>query len=199
MPVSMKNVLYLCLSVLLFTACNNDPAPLFLDSPPDRPAPASNCHERADESYPELDVITVAQKKEMASEFVQQLLRLEELEPFLFQRMSQPEATRNFTFLLPTNKAWREFVARRPEVLTDDEMLATFLKEHTMPLIVPHHQMGNIYEYAPNQNGYSHYFTEDPDGCIVVDQQASFIEIETYAKNGLIHIINGVLIPFDYQ
>ena len=193
----IRTIILLIISGTLLFSCSEPPAPFFLDSPPDPgPSPSSRaCASYMNFPHQKLDVISAAQELELSSQFVDWLLELETLDSLSFQVLSTNSQAPSYALLLPTNDAIRTFSQTYDWNALSPKAKLALLKTHILLEHVTYEDLWDGLPMASSMNSTITQFSRDGEQCIVVDQQARFVEVEDLCKNGVIHVIDQVLIP----
>ena len=103
-----------------------------------------------------------------------------------------------FTVLAPTNEAFEAALAALDltveELLADTETLTAILTYHVLPLEAPAETViGLNGEEVATVNGATILITVD--GASVMVNEANVLQTDLFASNGVIHVIDAVLLP----
>jgi len=106
-----------------------------------------------------------------------------------------------FTVLAPTNQAFDEAFAAlgitAEELLADTETLTKILTYHVLPVEADSQLVASLDgESVATLNGQEVSIAV-VDGDIVIDETATVVSADLVADNGIVHVINAVLLPPD--
>ena len=106
-----------------------------------------------------------------------------------------------FTVLAPTNQAFDEAFAAlgitAEELLADTETLTKILTYHVLPVEADSQLVASLDgESVATVNGQEVSIAVI-DGDIVIDETATVVSADLVADNGIVHVINAVLLPPD--
>ncbi len=106
-----------------------------------------------------------------------------------------------FTVLAPTNQAFDEAFAAlgitAEELLADTDTLTKILTYHVLPIEADSQLVASLDgESVATVNG-AEISIAVVDGNIVIDETATVVSADLQADNGIVHVINAVLLPPD--
>ena len=106
-----------------------------------------------------------------------------------------------FTVLAPTNQAFDEAFAAlgitAEELLADTETLTKILTYHVLPVEADSQLVASLDgESVATVNGQEVSIAV-VDGSVVLDETATVVSADLVADNGIVHVINAVLLPPD--
>jgi basic membrane protein A and related proteins len=112
----------------------------------------------------------------------------------LTETLSGPGA---YTVFAPTNDAFAAALESlgisAEDLLADTETLTGILTYHVVPAAVPSSEVVNL-ESAPTVQGSDITITVTEDG-VVLNDSVNVVTTDIYASNGVIHVIDAVLLP----
>ena len=182
---------------ILFPGCQKPSGQIFLESPEKIPDQAEQaCVDASVFSHSRLLLTEAVQNHPRAAEYVKLFNRLEELDNRTFLNLIHVNRY-EFTLLLPTNQAIKTFSeSYKLETLTDEQLLR-LLKMHIVIKEIPYTYFFKGQPLASNLASHIMRFSKDDEGCVVINEQASFLMVDDYAQNGVIHEISRVILPDD--
>lgn len=153
----------------------------------------------AQDDVPTIAEIVVASATGESPEFTSLLAAVQAADPAVLEALSNPEA--ELTVFAPTDAA---FAALGEEtlnaVLADQELLTNILLYHVVEGIVHDDVLGEMLADAdmmtlevPTLNGAPVTFTANEDGVFINDAQIVLTNVD--AANGVIHVIDAVILP----
>lgn len=107
-------------------------------------------------------------------------------------------STKPITVFAPTNDAFAALLealdVSAEDLLADTELLTSVLLYHVVPGAVTSDMVGGI-EAAKTFNGAEFAIAASDAGVSLNDGQASVVAVDIMASNGVIHVIDGVILP----
>jgi len=98
-----------------------------------------------------------------------------------------------FTLLAPTNDAFNLISENmQDDLLSNDEMLTNLLLNHVVPGIYNKTNIDSYGHSIPTATLYGDYFSEDQYSGL------EFVQTDIKCDNGVVHLINRVLVPDEY-
>jgi uncharacterized surface protein with fasciclin (FAS1) repeats len=144
------------------------------------------------------DIVVASAGMEEESQFTSLLAAVQAADPTVLETLSDPEA--ELTVFAPTDEA---FAALGEDtlnaVLADQAMLTNILLYHVAPDVVPSGQLADLLEESggtlevETAQGAPVTFTVDGDRVFINGAQIVVTDID--AANGVIHVINAVMLP----
>jgi uncharacterized surface protein with fasciclin (FAS1) repeats len=99
------------------------------------------------------------------------------------------------TIFAPTDQAWRNLLTEYPDILPNSDSIRNVMQYHVVTDEVPTIYIFDQMDLLTIQGG-SLRFAKNGDR-IAINNRARIIESDIHAANGILHIIDGVLIPPD--
>ncbi len=133
------------------------------------------------------------------AEFTVLLAAVQAADPSILEALSNPDAT--LTVFAPTDEAFAaafEALGIAPEdLLEDTETLNAILTYHVLGSVVP---AEDVIANAPLEgvetlNPDATLNIDVVDGNVVINESATVIQADVFASNGVIHVIDAVLLP----
>ena len=176
-------------------ACSSPSGPLFLESPPKKLSEAEKaCADFSTYDHKEEYLISASKNHPRAEKFTELLLKLEVLDSKLFEYLSESDRF-VYTLLLPSNEAVESFYQKyKPATLTGDQ-ISRIVKMHIVIEKVGYWHFFLGQPLASTMANHILRFKPDESGCIVINEQASFLTVDDSVRNGVIHEISEVIIP----
>lgn len=152
------------------------------------------------ESQTVAEIVVASAEMETEPQFTTLLAAVQAADPAVLETLSDPEA--ELTVFAPTDEAFATLGEDTLNaVLADQEMLTTILLYHVVPDVVPSGQLADLLEEnggtleVETAQGAPVTFTVDGDGVFINGAQIVTTDID--AANGVIHVINAVILPPD--
>lgn len=161
---------------------------------PSLPQEVLACVDSSALEHSHLSLIEAAQLYDSASKFVEVLVAAGQEDEILFASLSE-KITIDFTFFLPTNKAWNAFVARNPGRDFTSEELISLTRGHIMDEMFTYEAIVTGKPSAPDMNGRLVVFKQEGTDCLSINNLANPVVVDGICNNGVIHLINEVFLP----
>lgn len=152
------------------------------------------CVDSSELVHSHLALVASAQMYDSASQFVEVLIQAGERDSILFASLAEKIAI-DFTLFLPTNKAWRSFLARYPDREFSSEELIALTRGHIMDEAFTYDAIIRGKPSAPDMNGRLVVFEQEGTECLSINNLANPVVVDGICNNGVLHLINEVFLP----
>lgn len=195
----MRNVLlrYGYWMILGVLSCEPPPSgPIFTGSPPPPyQAPLElMCIRYAGQQHPHSLLLEAAQQNTLSTHFPALLEHIRPRHPLIYRALTSDKHER-YTLFMPTDKAWEAFRQQYPAFPLKGDSLQALIAQHIALDFIPYQLLEDGLPRASAANGRIINFSTDDNGCILLNGYVHLEVIEDLCKNGVIHLIDQVLVP----
>ncbi|MEM6631552.1 MAG: fasciclin domain-containing protein [Bacteroidota bacterium] len=143
----------------------------------------------------DLTILAASGNYDSSSVFSDFMYQIEGIDKALFNNISTRGGI-DFTLFLPTNSAWARFLAANPAYKElSGSQINTLVRGHLMDEAFTYEAILRGMPHAPDMNGAIVVFEQDVSACLLINDQATPQIVDDQCKNGVIHVINRVLVP----
>ena len=196
MNLSRTIVFILSILLLIGIGCSKSGDLLYLEDPkqPELTPFQTRCVEMDDSQDNSIDLLSAIQKEDKAQQFARLYLGLAETDTISYLSLAST-GNGQFTILLPTDQAFESFLQSHPEYANNRMAMDSVLKHHVLIERWPMRSLlgdpKQVHTMNQDQVGYA----VDSDNCVDFDTEARLLKADHTASNGVIHLINQVLVP----
>lgn len=186
---------YLIIPCLWLLACGAPGGPIFTDDPPDLSPPyALQCVAFSEVQHPNALLMDIAMQQESSTLFPPLLAQIQESHQWVYKNLTSDKHEK-FTLFLPTDQAWNTFLAEYPQFHLSGDSLLSLITQHIALDYIPYQTLEAGLPRASAGNSRIIEFSMDQNGCILLNKRAHLKLVETNCRNGMIHLIDQVIVP----
>lgn len=188
-------LIHIVFTISLF-GCQGPSGPIFIGDPPKAISEAEkNCLIISEVSHPKEDIISGALQNSEATQFANLLPELKTKDALLYRLLSNAKGPRTYTFFMPTDDAWEKFRQTHPNFSISGDTLEALVKQHIMVEYIPYQNLLDGLPVASSLNASIVRFSQDDRDCVLLNESSYVKIVEDVCSNGVIHLIDRVLIP----